>query len=473
MASRKEAAGPLSVEWVPLDRLRLNPSNPRINDDAVPHVAASLTRFGWQQPIVAKRDGEVIAGNTRLKAAHQLAMTSVPVVWFGGSDLEAVAFGIADNKLHDLSSFDQPALAKLIDELRREDVSFDGLGFSGNEVNELLAEMEAASADLTDPDAIPEMPDAATTRSGDVWELGRHRLMCGDSASVEHVDHLLGGEKIQLVHTDPPYNVRVEPRSNNAIAAGLSSFGPANAVAASDSRGMHHQGFDLARDKTKARASTKKLRPRDRALENDFVSDEEFARLLRAWFSNMARVLEPGRAAYIWGGYANIANYPAALKECGLYFSQGIVWVKEHPVLTRKDFMGNFEICFYTWREGAAHYFNPKINNATDVWSVKKVNPQSMVHLTEKPVELSVRAMTYSSRAGENVLDLFGGSGSTLIGAESLGRRAFLMELDTLYCDVIVKRWEETTGKTATLEGSGGKSFEAIAAERGVPCSSG
>jgi DNA modification methylase len=131
-----------------------------------------------------------------------------------------------------------------------------------------------------------------------------------------------------------------------------------------------------------------------------------------------------------------------------LYFSQGIVWDKQHPVLTRKDFMGAFEICFYGWKEGAGHrFFGP--NNATDLWHVKKINPQSMVHLTEKPVELAVRAMQYASLAGENVLDLFGGSGSTLIAAEQTGRHAFLMELDTLYCDVIVQRWEQFTGKKA------------------------
>jgi DNA modification methylase len=171
--------------------------------------------------------------------------------------------------------------------------------------------------------------------------------------------------------------------------------------------------------------------------------------MLRAWFGNAARVLEAGRGFYIWGGYANCANYSSALKECGLYFSQAVIWVKEHPVLTRKDFMGNHEWCFYGWKEGAAHWFNPEIHNATDVWSVKKVNPQSMVHLTEKPVELAVLAMTYSSKPGENVLDLFGGSGSTLIGAEKTGRKAFLMELDPPYCDVIVKRYEEFTGKKA------------------------
>jgi DNA modification methylase len=138
----------------------------------------------------------------------------------------------------------------------------------------------------------------------------------------------------------------------------------------------------------------------------------------------------------------------------GLYFSQAIIWVKEHPVLTRKDYMGNHEWAFYGWREGAAHHFYGP-NNAVDVWSVKKVSPQSMVHLTEKPTELAIRAMQYSSRAGENVLDLFGGSGSTLIAAEQTGRKAFLMELDAAYCDVIVERWEQFTGKKATVEHGG------------------
>ena len=165
-------------------------------------------------------------------------------------------------------------------------------------------------------------------------------------------------------------------------------------------------------------------------------------------FANASRVLKPGGSFYIWGGYANLGNYPAPLAAAGLYFSQGIVWDKQHPVLTRKDFMGAFEICFYGWKEGAGHHFYGP-NNATDLWHVKKVNPQSMVHLTEKPVELAVRSIQYSSKPGESVLDLFGGSGSTLIGCEQTDRHAFLMEMDEAYCDVIVKRWEEFTGKKA------------------------
>src|SRR5690606_36590710 len=241
----------------------------------------------------------------------------------------------------------------------------------------------------------------------------------------------------------PPYNVKVEPRSNNAIAAGNSSF-----TNQSKKRG-HHEALDLARHPEKAQPTHKKMRARDRPLENDFVSDEDFARMLRAGFANAANALLRGRGFYIWGGYANVANYPPALSECGLYFSQAIIWNKLHSVLTRKDYMDAHEWCFYGWKEGAAHkFFGPA--NIPDLWEVKKVNPQSMIHLTEKPVELAVRAMQFSSIEGENVLDLFGGSGSTLIAAEQTGRNAYLMELDPAYTDVIVQRWEDFTGEKAT-----------------------
>jgi DNA modification methylase len=267
--------------------------------------------------------------------------------------------------------------------------------------------------------------------------------MCGDSSSPADLDRLLAGVPIHLVNTDPPYNVKVEPRSNNAIAAGLSSFTT-----------THHQKLDVARHPEKSQPTTRQLRAKDRPLANDFVSDEAFAELLAEWFGNLSRVLLAGRAFYVWGGYSNCGNYPPALKASGLYFSQAIIWVKEHPVLTRKDFMGDHEWCFYGWKEGAAHeYFGP--SNATDVWSVKKVNPQAMVHLTEKPVELATRAILYSSRRGEHVLDLFGGSGSTLVACEQTQRKAFLMELDELYCDVILMRWSKLTGKEPVLEREG------------------
>jgi DNA modification methylase len=335
------------------------------------------------------------------------------------------------------------------------------LGFDEYELVKLLN--PGVKEGLCDPDEVPEPPDEPITRPGDLWILGEHRLLCGDAGRQEDVDRLLDGASVHLVNTDPPYNVKVEPRSNNAIAVGQTSVSrriDIQCERATSERGkkdrrrlarkvalMHHQAFDVARQGPKV-PTHKKLRPKDRPLANDFVSEEAFEKLLHAWFGNIARVLLPGRAFYIWGGYANLGNYPPVLKAHGLYFSQGIVWDKEHPVLTRKDFMGCFELAFYGWREGAAHqFFGP--NNATDLWHVKKVNPQSMIHLTEKPVELAVRAIQYSSRPGENVLDLFGGSGSTLIAAEQTGRKAFLMELDPLYADVIVQRFEKFTGKKA------------------------
>jgi len=266
-----------------------------------------------------------------------------------------------------------------------------------------------------------------------------------------------------MVNTDPPYNVKLEPRSKNAVA-GLATFAAylsdeAKAKEAKKRLG-NHQGFDLARDPSKAKPVTGRMRPKDRPLHNDFISDEAFDGLLAAWFGNLARVLLPGRAFYIWGGWSNIENYPPVLKRVGLFWHQQFIWVKNSRVLCRKDFMLAHEWCFYGWREGAGReFFGP--NNIRDVCEDKKVPQQRMVHLTEKPVELAFRAMQYSSRTGENVIDLFGGSGSTLIAAEQTGRRAFLMELDPLYCDVIIQRWEKFTGRKAERVGVGADNAQA------------
>lgn len=431
----------MRIELRTLDDIKPYEKNPRINDGAVAAVARSISEFGFRQPIVVDKSGIIVVGHTRWKAAKMLGLTKVPVhVAKDLSAAKAKAYRLADNQTATLAEWDFDLLPIELSDLRGMDVDLDLLGFSCEELEKILGAGIHGNEGLTDPDNVPEPPDDPITQPGDLWILGEHRLLCGDSSKPEDLDRLLDGEVIHLVNCDPPYNVRVEPRSNNAIAAGNSSF--------PESKRSHHQSFDVARQGEK-KATTRKMRAKDRPLENDFVSDDEFDRLLRAWFGNATRVLVPGRGFYIWGGYANCANYPAALKEAGLYFSQAIIWVKQHPVLTRKDFMGDHEWCFYGWKEGAAHWFNPEIHNATDVWSVKKVNPQSMVHLTEKPVELAARSLMYSSKPGENVLDLFGGSGSTLIGAEQTGRRAFLMEIDAPYCDVIVERWQSFTGGKA------------------------
>ena len=426
----------MQVELRNVADIKPYPHNPRRNDHAVAAVAASIREFGFRQPLVVDADGVIVVGEARYKAAVHLGLKEVPVhVARGLSPAQLRAYRITDNKLAELADWDDTLLVQELAALQEMDFDLNVVGFSAEELQELFqAEIEAG---LVDPDDVPQPPDAARTRPGDLWQLGRHRLLCGDSAKPEEVDRLLDGAPVHLVNTDPPYNVKVEPRSNNAIAAGLSSF-----------EATHHQKLDVERHPQKAKPTAKKLRAKDRPLANDFVSEAQFECLLQAWFGNLARVLQPGRSFYIWGGYANCGNYPPVLKAHDLYFSQAIIWDKQHPVLTRKDFMGAHEWCFYGWKLGAAHrFFGPA--NATDLWSVKKVNPQSMEHLTEKPVELAIRALQYSSRPGEHVLDLFGGSGSTLIAAEQTGRTALVMEIDALYCDVIVERWQRFTGRKA------------------------
>lgn len=435
----------MHIELWDLDRVKPYANNPRQNDDAVAAVAAAIREFGFRQPIVVDPEGVIVVGHTRFKAAQQLGLRQVPV--HVATDLkpeQIKAYRIADNKAHELSDWNYDLLPIELGELQGADYDLALLGFSTDELAEIMH--PGVQDGLCDPDDIPAQPDAATTQPGDLWILGNHRLLCGDSSNPTDVDRLLDGAPIHLVNTDPPYNVKVEPRSNNAIAAGNSSFPESK-------KRTHHQSFDVARQGEK-KPTSKKLRAKDRPLANDFVSDEQFDKLLDAWFGNVSRVLQPGRGFYVWGGYANLGNYPPFLKKHGLYFSQGIVWDKMHPVLTRKDYMGCFELAFYGWKEGAAHrFYGP--SNAPDLWHVKKVPPQHMEHLTQKCVELAVRAIQFSTVPGEHVLDLFGGSGSSLIGAEQTGRKSFLMELDPLYADLIADRYQRFTGKQAVLERTG------------------
>lgn len=424
---------------VKLSDLHEDPANPRLHPEGnLADIRASLLEFGQVEPLVVKAGTKkVIGGNGRIRVMRELGWEACDVTYVDFDNMKSTALGIALNRSAERAQWDKDTLDKLLGEM--SDLN-EGLTQSFAELLEQEKDFGDYKNGLTDPDAVPSAPDKATTKRGDIWVLGDHRLMCGDSSKPEDLNRLLEGQSIHLVNTDPPYNVKVEPRSNNAIAAGLSTF----------SSTTHHQQLDVARHPEKAQSTHKQLRPKDRPLMNDFMTDQAFDEILNAWFGNIARVLEPGRGFYIWGGYANVSNYPAPLKKHGLYFSQAIIWDKQHPVLTRKDFMGAHEWCFYGWKEGAAHqFFGP--NNATDLWAIKKVSSQNMVHLTEKPVALAARAMEYSSKPGERILDLFGGSGSTLIGAEQTGRRSYLMELDELYCDVIIKRWEEFTGKKAVL----------------------
>jgi DNA modification methylase len=428
---------------VPARELQPNPKNwrshPLAQQDALRGLLAEL---GYCDAAIARElpDGglQLIDGHLRCETTPDM---EVPVLVLDVTEDEADKLLATLDPLASLAEANREALIALLASVETDSAAVQALlaKLAAGELAPFLDPGEMAG--LTDPDEVPAPPDEPVTQPKDLWILGTHRLLCGDSAQAEDVERLLGGAAIHLAHSDPPYGVNVAPRSHNAIRAGLSSFEDT----------QRHQSRDPARQPGKAKATDRKLRARDRPLANDFVSPAEFDRLLNLWFANLARALAPGRSFYLWGGYSNLPSYPPALAANGLFFSQAIVWNKLHPVLTRKDFMGCFELAFYGWREGAGHkFYGPQ--NALDLWEVKKVNPQSMVHLTEKPVELATRALQYSSQPGENVLDLFGGSGSTLIAAEQTGRRAFVMEVDPLYCDVILQRWSNFSGQKPELQ---------------------
>ena len=389
-----------------------------------------LKEIGFADALLARET----AGGLQLVDGHLRQSldpdAQVPVLVLDLTEEEAEKLLASLDPLAAMAGRDEEILKGLLAGVETEDAALKALWDD-------LAPLHTPGEGECDPDDVPEPPDTPVTQRGDLWLLGDHRLLCADSALDADVDRLLGGAAVHLVNTDPPYNVKVEPRSNNAIAAGLSSF-----------QAKHHQKLDVKRHPSKAKGTHKRMRAKDRPLQNDFLPEGDFAQLLLAWFGNLSRVLVPGGSFYVWGGYSNLGNYPPAMKASGLYFSQAIIWDKLHPVLTRKDFLGCFELAYYGWKEGAAHrFFGPP--NTRDLWEVRKDPPQTYLHLTSKPVELAVRAMQYSSRPGENVLDLFAGGGSTLVAAEQLGRRSFHMEIDPAYCDVIVQRWEKFTGKKA------------------------
>ena len=319
--------------------------HPQAQKDA---LAGVLAEVGIAGALVAyhsgRNDGKLtlIDGHARVQAGA----TEWPVLILDVDDAEADYLLATFDATTALAELDGVALLELLKGVQSGEPGVQQLlAQLAEQAKALAAEMNEG---LTDEDAVPLPGDEAKSVRGKVYSLGNHRLLCGDSASAADVDRLLGGVPVHLVNTDPPYNVKVEPRSNNAIAAGLSSFPASDAH-----RGlMHHQSFDVARQGAKA-ATTQKLRPRDRPLANDFVSAEAFEKMLLAWFGNMARVLLPGRSFVIWGGYANCGNYPPVLKACELYFAQAIIWVKEHPVLTRKDRMGSrVERVGFTWVRG-------------------------------------------------------------------------------------------------------------------------
>ena len=380
----------LSVKYIRKDDLIPYINNSRTHDsNQVKQIASSIKEFGFTNPILVDEDSGIIAGHGRLLAADLLGIDEVPTITLEGlTEAQRKAYVIADNQLALNAGWDLDNLKVEIDRLTELDFDVDLLGFEDDFLASLLDE---PAEGLTDEDAVPDAPENPVTVEGDVWVLGNHRLMCGDSTSIDAVDKLMDGHKADMVFTDPPYNVGFNGRS-----------------------GKHD------------------------VIKNDALEKGEFDSFIGE-ICQIIKTIDP-QVYYVWCNWKFYAQLQGRLdyKAC-------IVWAKNVFGLGR-GYRHQHEFCLFNGKVDEA------IKNESDLWSIKK--DSSYVHPTQKPVELSVRAFGNHIRL-TNVLDLFGGSGSTLIGAEQTGRNCFVMELDPKYCDVIVKRWEEFTGKEAVLESSG------------------
>jgi len=356
-------------------------NNPRNNDEAIKAVANSIREFGFKVPIVITSDNVIIAGHTRLKASVSLGLEEVPCIIADDLNEEQIkAFRLADNKTAELATWD---LSKLEDELANLDM--DMLQFGFEEMEELLPD-NAADDDFDIDDEIPEVP---FSQPGDIYELGPHRVLCGDSTDSDQVKILLDGQVVDMVFTDPPYNVDYEGTAGK--------------------------------------------------IKNDKMEDDTFYLFLLDAFQNMFEHTKPGGAIYCCHADTEGLNFRNAFKKAGYKLAECLIWVKNALVLGRQDYHWRHEPILYGWKEGAAHYFVDDRSQDT-IWEYNKPR-KNEEHPTMKPLELVGKAISNSSRRHETILDLFGGSGSTMIAADQLDRKAYLMELDEKFIDVIIKRY--------------------------------
>ena len=380
------------VEKVSIEKLIPYARNARTHDEAqVSQIAASIKEFGFNNPILISDDYSIIAGHGRLAAARKLGLAEVPVIRLSHlSDTQRKAYVLADNRLALNAGWDNDLLKLELIELKAEDIDLEMLGFSAEELDGLLNALEQTEG-LTDEDAIPEPPEEPITKPGDIWILGKHRLMCGDSTSVDAVDKLMQGQKADMVFTDPPYGV--------------------------DYKGINND-------------------------ERSGLED-----LLRQAFANYLTACKSGASCYVFHSDKCADIFHLVFREF-FHFSSMIIWAKNSLTLSRTDYQSQHEPCLYGWMNNGSHAFYGD-RKQVSVWKFDK--ERVVGHTTPKPVALIERAVHNSSKSDDIVIDLFGGSGSTLIACEKTGRSCRMMELDPKYCDVIVKRWEEFTGKKAEL----------------------
>ncbi len=391
----------MKIEARQLSSIKPYPANPRLNDQAVAAVVASIREFGFRQPIVVDAEGVIICGHTRFKAAQVLGLERVPVHVAKDLTPEQIrAYRIADNRTAELAEWNLDLLPIELGELQAANFDLGLLGFNQDELVKLLgAEIKAG---LCDPDEAPAPPDKAVTRRGDLWLLGEHRLLCGDSTKASDVAVLMRAERAKMMFADPPWNVAI----------------------GQDSNPRHRQR---------------------RGLHNDDLSPAEFKAFLAGFITAAGSHVEGD--VYCVLGASEWPTLDATLREQGYHWSATIIWAKDSFVLGRSKYHRRYEPVWYGWK-GNGHSSFVGRRDVDDVWQIPRPK-RSQEHPTMKPVELARRAIANSSAAGDVVLDPFGGSGSTLIAAEQAERKAFLMELDPLYCDVIVQRYEKFAGRKA------------------------
>jgi DNA modification methylase len=406
----------MHVEMWPIARLIPYARNPRKNDAAVDRMCASIQEFGFKIPVLARSSGDVVDGHLRLKAAKKLGISEIPVIlcdeW---TDAQVKAFRLMVNRSVGWAEWDAELVGLELLELKSLDFDLDLTGFDSNELDNYLAGIDATPG-LTDEDAAPEPPETPVCHTGDLWILGNHRVLCGDATTGADVERLMSAERADLAFTDPPYNV-------------------------------DYTGY------TKQKLT----------LKGDRMPEQEFRRFLRTSFDNYRAVIKPGASLYVCHASSVQRDFQDAIECAGFEVRCQIIWAKNAFAWGFGRYKFQHEPIYYCHVAGESDAWYGDKSQST-LWQEKKP-AANREHPTMKPVELIERSLRNSSKAGDLVVDLFGGSGSTLIACERRDRNARLMELDPKYADVIVQRWQEYTGKSATLEGHG-RTFAEVGSER-------
>jgi DNA modification methylase len=414
---------PDAIETWPLARLQPYAKNAKMHGaDQVAKIAASMAAFGWTVPCLVADDGELIAGHGRVLAAMQLGLLEAPVIVLGHlTEAQRRAYRIADNKLTERGTWDEALLSAELTDLLGEDFDLSLIGFDDAELEALLAgEADPETASREGEDAVPDAPETPISRPGDLWILGKHRLLCGDATVATDVERLLDGTQADLCFCDPPYNV------DYAGGAGAEKTG------------------------------------KGRRIKNDALGDT-FGQFLQD--ACVLINLNTQGAVYICMSSSELHTLQAAFKAAGGHWSTFVIWAKDRFTLGRADYQRQYEPILYGWPENAKRHWCGDRDQG-DVWNIQRATKNDL-HPTMKPVTLVERAIRNSSRRGDLVFDPFGGSGTTLIAAEKTGRYASLIELDPKYVDVIVRRWQAFTGREAQLSETGQR-FEDVERKREV-----